>query len=209
MSEPQKVATYARVSTADKTQDNANQILAMDQLIAKRGWEVYKRYQDHESGGKSTRQGFKQMMEDARRGKFDLLVFWSLDRFSREGTYETLEHLKRLDSHGVKFLSVQEEYLETLGPWGDAVIGLLACIAKLERTRMSERVKAGMARAKAQGKIMGRPKRDIDMKALTRLVRDNWSISEMAEAFGVGRATIVRRKREIMEADSWPGEKLG
>ncbi len=203
-----KVAVYARVSTTDKGQETANQTTAMEAFADKRNWSITHHYTENESGGKADRPQFKAMMEAARKGKFDVLLFWSLDRFSREGTYETLEHLKKLDSYGVRFVSMQEEYLDTLGPFREAVIGILAAVAKMERQRISERVKAGMARAKAQGKTMGRPKRVVDQDSLIRMVQDDWSLSEIATALGISRATAVRRRREICLIDKRPGKRL-
>ncbi len=194
---PKKVVVYARVSTTDKGQETANQTTAMEAFADKRNWSITHWYTENESGGKADRPKFKAMMEAARKGQFDVLLFWSLDRFSREGTYETLEYLKKLDSYGVRFVSMQEEYLDTLGPFREAVIGILAAVAKMERQRISERVKAGMARAKAEGKKMGRPKRVVDQDSLIRMVTDDWSLSEIATALGISRATAVRRRREV------------
>ena len=205
---PKKVAVYTRVSTTDKGQETSNQEQAIEQFTDNRSWSIEHWYTDQDSGGKPTRKGFQEMMKAARLGKFDCLVFWSLDRFSREGTYETLDHLKRLDGYGVQFISIQEEYLNTLGPFREAVIGILAAVAQMERQRISERVKAGMARAKAEGKVMGRPVRPIDQNSLVRMVRDNWSLTEIAKALDISRATAVRRRREVYEADDWPGTKL-
>ena len=87
------------------------------------------------------------MMADAAQRKFDVLLFWALDRFSREGVYETHTYLKRLDDAGVRFRSFTEPYLDSCGMFRDAVISILAVIAKQERTRLSERVRAGLSRA--------------------------------------------------------------
>ena len=104
-----------------------------------------------------SRPAFAQMLKDAEEKKFDILLFWSLDRLSREGVSQTLNYLNQLASHGVGFRSYSEPYLDSLGVFKDAVLAILACIAKQERIRISERTKAGLERAKRQGKILGRP----------------------------------------------------
>src|SRR5947208_12125755 len=98
------------------------------------------------------------MFEDASRRKFDVLLFWSLDRFSREGVLETLQHLQRLTSYGVGWKSFTEQYLDSCGVFRDAVLSILATIAKQERIRLSERTVAGLERARKAGRIGGRPR---------------------------------------------------
>jgi len=96
-------------------------------------------------------------MADACQKKFDVLLFWALDRFSREGVVETHVYLKRLDDAGVRFRSFTESHLDSCGMFRDAVISILAVIAKQERVRISERVRAGLSRARAQGTRSGNP----------------------------------------------------
>jgi DNA invertase Pin-like site-specific DNA recombinase len=85
------------------------------------------------------------------------LLFWSLDRLSREGVLPTLNYLQQLTEYGVGYRSFTEQYLDSLGPFRDAVLAVLACIARQERIRLSERTKAGLLKAKGQGRIGGRP----------------------------------------------------
>src|SRR5215813_12615891 len=110
--------------------------------------------------GKSNRQDAAnqalQLFEDARLKKFDLVLFWALDRFSREGVTETLNYLKVLDSYGVAWKSFTESYLDSTGMFKEAVIAILAAVAKQEHARLSERVVAGLRRAKREGKVLGR-----------------------------------------------------
>ena len=191
-----RAAIYVRVSTTDKGQEVENQLIDLRKVVAGRGWELVKVYRDQESGAKSRPQ-FKSMFADARRGLFDIVLFWSLDRFSREGVYETLEHLRTLDGYGVRFLSLQEQYLDTLGPFREAVIGILAAVAGMERQRISERVKAGMRRAAGQGVKFGRPRAKIPDDTLLLMVEEGWSLRRIAEQLGVGKATVYRRKQEL------------
>jgi DNA invertase Pin-like site-specific DNA recombinase len=103
------------------------------------------------------RTAFKAVWKDAEAHRFDCLLFWSLDRLTREGTLATLRYLQRLKDHGIKFKSYTEQYIDSLGVFGDAIIGILAAVAQQERIRISERTKAGMERVRKQGKRIGRP----------------------------------------------------
>ena len=124
------VALYARVSTKDGRQDTENQLIALREYCAKQGWEIVGEYVDHETGGISKRPHFQRMFADARARRFDLVLFWSLDRLSREGVSATLAHLERLTSYGVGWRSFTEEFLDSTGIFRDAVIAILAVIAK-------------------------------------------------------------------------------
>ena len=148
---------YSRVSTEEQTTDN--QLRQLREYADRQGWNIIEEIQDVASGGKSAeeRQGLKKVFTMARQRKFDVLLFWSLDRFSREGSRKTLEYLTKLDDYRVKWHSYTEEYISSLGIFADAIISLMACLAKQERIRISERTKAGLARVKAKGKVLGRP----------------------------------------------------
>jgi DNA invertase Pin-like site-specific DNA recombinase len=154
--EPMKVALYLRVST-DK-QETENQAVELRDFAAKQGWQITREYCDFESGAKADRAAFKQMFEDASRRKFDLVLFWALDRLSREGVLQTLTYLNRLESYGIGFRSYTEQFFDSCGPFKDAVIGIMATLAKQERIKRSERTRAGLARVKASGRVLGRPK---------------------------------------------------
>src|SRR5215472_17168399 len=151
------VALYARVSTKGGRQDTENQLIALRDYCARQNWKIAGEYVDHETGGTSQRKHFQQMFADARARKFDLLLFWSLDRLSREGVAETLQHLQRLTDAGVDWRSYTEQYLDSTGIFRDAIIGILAVIAKQERVRRSERAAAAVQRLRLSGKKLGRP----------------------------------------------------
>ncbi|UOQ75092.1 recombinase family protein [Hymenobacter cellulosilyticus] len=157
-----KAAIYARVSTRDKGQDNENQLRELRAFADRKGYSIYKEYTDQESGGKADRPEFKQLFLDAHQRRFDVVIFWALDRFSREGVVETLNHLQKLSAAGVQFLSFTEQYLDSTGVFKDAIIGILATVAKQERVRQGERSKAGQHRAREKGKLIGRPTVDIE-----------------------------------------------
>jgi DNA invertase Pin-like site-specific DNA recombinase len=146
------VALYARVSTKDGWQDTENQLIALREYCAKQGWEIAGEYVDHETGGTSKRTRFQQMFADARARKFHFVLFWSLDRLSREGVSATLNHLERLTAAGVNWRSFTEESLDSCGIFRDAVLSILATIAERERVRRSERASAAIARLKRRGR---------------------------------------------------------
>jgi DNA invertase Pin-like site-specific DNA recombinase len=95
-------------------------------------------YLDHESGGKADRGEFKKLLAEASQRRFDAVLVWGLDRFSREGVAETFQHIKRLTSHGVQFVSFAEEHFRTTRPAGELTIAVAAWIAKQERVRISD-----------------------------------------------------------------------
>jgi DNA invertase Pin-like site-specific DNA recombinase len=189
-----RVALYARVSTKDGRQDTENQLIALREYCQKQGWEIAGEYVDHETGGTSKRQHFQRMFADARARKFDLLLFWSLDRLSREGVSATLNHLERLSAAGVHWRSLTEEYLDSTGLFRDAVIAILAVIAKQERVRRSERATAAIAKLRRQGHTdhLGRPRLVVDRSKARRLREQGRSVRQIAEEMGLSVATAHR-----------------
>jgi DNA invertase Pin-like site-specific DNA recombinase len=149
-------------------------------------------YVDKISGKTADRPAFRKMFDAASRREFDVVLFWSLDRFSREGVLETLQHLKVLTANGCEWFSYREEYLRSIGPFRDAVLAILAAIAKQERVRLSERVQAGLSRAKAQGKTLGRPKAAIRPERVLALRDDGLTLRAIADQTGVSVMTIQR-----------------
>jgi DNA invertase Pin-like site-specific DNA recombinase len=150
-----KVALYARVSTRDKGQDVENQLEQLRSFAAKQGWIIYREYTDRETGSTSERAQFQGMFHDASQRKFHVLLFWTLDRLSREGVLDTLQHLNRLTSHGIGYHSYTEQYFDSCGIFREAVIAIIATVAKQERVRLSQRVIAGLDRARSQGRSGG------------------------------------------------------
>ena len=190
-----RIAVYARVSTADKGQDPENQLRELRQFVANNaaeGWAPAGEYVDHVSGKNANRTEFQRLFRDAAERKFDVVLFWSLDRFTREGVLETLQHLQRLTGNGIDWWSFKEEYLRSIGPFRDAVLSILATIAKQERVRLSERVKAGLDRARAQGKAVGRPKVVVDRAKVLDLHQQGLSQWDISQQLGVSRASVGR-----------------
>src|SRR5260370_498884 len=147
-----RVAIYARVSSRAK-QETLNQLAQLREFSKRQGWRlVTPEYIDHESGAVPARAGFQKMLLHASQRKFDVLLFWALDRLTREGTLATLQYLERLTSYQVGYKSFTEPYLDSCGTFKDVVVSLLATMAKQERIRMGERVRAGLQHARRQGK---------------------------------------------------------
>jgi DNA invertase Pin-like site-specific DNA recombinase len=138
------------------------------------------------------------MFGAASRREFDILLFWSLDRLSREGAVQTLNHLERLTGYGVNYRSFTEQYLDSTSMFKEAVIGILAAVAKQERVRLSERTIAGLERAKAQGRVGGRPKVEDDLKTvkvLYRLRQQGRGIREIAAELSLSTNSVLKMLR--------------
>ena len=187
-----RVALYARVSTKDKRQDTENQLVQLRQFVAEQGWIVAEEYVDRATGKHSDRERFQKLFQDASQRKFDIVLFWSLDRFSREGVRETMNHLERLASYGVNYRSFTEQYLDSCGIFKDAVLAILAVIAKQERVRLSERTIAGLQKARKRGRVGGRPKVIFDHDQVKQLRAAGLSLNLIADKVGVSKSTVHR-----------------
>jgi DNA invertase Pin-like site-specific DNA recombinase len=190
------VAIYARVSTRDR-QETLNQLAQLREFCRRQGWQVVTEYVDRETGSISTRAEFQRMLTDASQRKFDVLLFWALDRLTREGTLATLQYLERLTSYQVGYKSFTEPYLDSCGTFKDVVISLLATMAKQERLRMGERVRAGIAQARRDGTRLGRPPLRVlkpnDVRELRReRARTKATFRELATKYGISVFTAHR-----------------
>jgi DNA invertase Pin-like site-specific DNA recombinase len=143
-----RVAIYGRVSSKDGKQDAENQMRQLRVFAKSQSWTVVQEFVDRLSGKTADREQFQSMFQAASKRSFDVLLFWSLDRLSREGTVATLNHLQRLNSYGVGYRSYTEQYLDSKGIFKEAIIGILAAVARQERVRLSERTVAGLQRAR-------------------------------------------------------------
>ena len=182
-----KVVLYARVSTKDKGQDTENQLAQLREFCSRQEWKIIAEYVDRKTGSTSDREEFGKMFEDAGRRKFDLVLFWALDRFSREGALATLKHLERLTSAGVGWKSYTEQYLDSAGMFKDAIISIMATLAKQERVRIQERTMAGLDRARREGKTLGPPRKIFDREKVRSLRREGLSLREIGEELGIGK----------------------
>jgi len=161
-----RIAIYARVSKNDESQDPENQLQPLrDYANALKG-EVIEEYIDCVSGsGVTDRVNFLKMLTDADKHKFDLLLIWALDRFSREGVSNTLGYIERLKRNGIALKSLKESWLDTRDESiGQLLISIFAWVANQERRRIVERTVAGLQKAKQSGKRLGRPAGSKDTK---------------------------------------------
>lgn len=188
-----KIVIYARVSTNDGRQDTENQLSQLREFCHRSAWTVAHEYIDHASAKTAKgRPQFQAMLSAANRREFDLVLFWSLDRFSREGVLETLQHLQALTAAGVNWRSFTEQYLDSCGVFRDAVLSILATIAKQERVRLSERTLAGLATARRKGVKLGRPQVVCDRGKIREMRRAGASLGKISEALGVAKTTVAR-----------------
>ena len=188
----QRVVLYGRVSTRDKGQDVENQLTQLHEFATRQGWTITVEFIDQASANTSKRPQFQAMFAAASRREFDLVLFWSLDRFSREGVLATLQDLERLSGYGVEWRSFTEQYLDSCGMFKDAVLSILATIAKQERVRISERTLAGLDRARRKGKVFGRRRVNVDPARVTEMRAAGKSFSEIATTLRVSRSVAYR-----------------
>lgn len=181
---------YARVSSSDGRQTTENQVLELRRLASARGLEVTV-YEEQESAAKA-RPVLDQVLADARAGRTQAVIIWALDRLHRSmvGAVNTVLELDRL---GVQVISLREPWLDTSGPVRSLLVAIFGWVAEQERTRLIERTKAGLARARAQGKRLGRPPASqVLLSAAADLVRAGTPVAEAARLKGVKRTTLRR-----------------
>lgn len=194
-----RAALYCRVSTVD--QHPENQLHELRQFASQRGLQIVKEYTDHGvSGTRARRPGLDQMLDDARRHRFDVLVVWSCDRLARN-TKHLLQVLDELNQMGIQFLS-QREAIDTEGPLGRAIIVIVSAIAELERSLIVERVRAGMRRARAEGRQIGRARLDVNREQVVHDRRSGMSLTRVAKKHSVSRATVCRLMKELGAGDT-------
>ena len=180
---------YMRVSTADQTTDN--QAHDLKQMAQQLGLVFVEQYIDHDiSGTRSRRPGLDRMMVDGRKGKFDVVLVWACDRLARSTKHflETLDELNRL---GIEFVSFREQ-LDTGGALGRAVVTIISLVAELERSLIVERVKAGMRRARLEGRRIGRAPLEIDRAAILRDRAHGMKLTQLAKTYGISKASVCR-----------------
>ena len=183
-----RAALYLRVSTVD--QHPETQGYDLRQMAAQRGYEITQEYTDRISGVKARRPALDDLMRDARRGRFDIVLVWACDRIARS-TRHFLEVLDELNRFGIEFVSFREQ-IDTGGPLGRAIVVIIGVVAELERNLIIERVRAGMRRAKLEGRHIGRQPLDIDREAILRDRQLGMSLRQIATAHRVSRATVHR-----------------
>jgi DNA invertase Pin-like site-specific DNA recombinase len=187
-----RAALYCRVSTGD--QHLETQLLDLRGLAKQRGLEIVREYSDVISGAKSKRPGLDQLMSDARRRQFDVLLVSAFDRIARNVRH-FLEVLDELNHLNIQFISLREN-IDTGGPLGRAMLTIIGAIAELERSLIVERVKAGMRRAKLEGRRIGRTPLDIDREQVVSDRRSGMSLTQVAKKHRISRASVCRLAKE-------------
>ncbi|HTM41541.1 MAG TPA: recombinase family protein [Terriglobales bacterium] len=194
LSHPLRCALYARVSTTKHHQDVTLQLAELREYCARRGFQVIREYVDAGvSGSKESRPELNRLMADAHRRSFDAVICWKLDRFGR-----SLKHLvnalAELEALGVAFISLRDN-LDLSTPSGRLMFHIIGAMAQFERALCQERVKAGIAHARAKGKTLGRPRANVDLALLASRRQEGASWRQLAAEFHVDPATLLRTCR--------------
>ncbi len=188
-----RVAIYVRVSTKDQSVDM--QLNDLERYTRERGFKMFKIYKDNGvSGTKETRAGLTQLMEDARKRKFDIVLVWRFDRFARS-TKHLVNALHEFRNLGIDFISYQEN-IDTSSPLGEAIFTIISAMSKLERDIIAERVRGGLRKARANGKRLGRPKTEIDIDKVVEYKEQGKSIREIAKEMGLSRGKVERTLKQ-------------
>jgi DNA invertase Pin-like site-specific DNA recombinase len=183
-----RAVLYLRVSKLD--QHPESQLHDLEQLAAQRGLEIIRIYEDRVTGARDSRPGLDRMMTDARQGKFNVLLVWASDRLARSVRH-FLQVLDEMGHLNIEFVSYREQ-IDTSGPLGSAVLVIVGVVAELERSLIRERVKAGLRRAKLEGRRIGRPKLAIDRDAVLQDRALGISLNELARKYQVSKASICK-----------------
>ncbi len=190
-----RVALYAGTSPHEKNPVSCPaQLKKLREMAQERKWfSVVAEYVDDQKIPGNRRE-FRRLMRSAESYKFDIVLFWSLERFCPEGISKMLRTLQTLTSYGIQYLSATEPFLDSTGPSRDAVIRTIAMIAAQEHNRRSERIRAGLARSRASKKSRpgGRPRLSVDMEKLLQLRLEDRSLAEIARELGISRSSAAR-----------------
>jgi DNA invertase Pin-like site-specific DNA recombinase len=194
-----RAALYLRVSTLD--QNPETQGLDLRRLAEQRRLEVVQEYVDQGiSGARTRRPALDQLMADARRGRFEVVVDWACDRLARS-TRHFLEVLDELNRLNIEFVSFREN-LDTGGALGRAVVIIVSAVAELERNLIIERVRAGMRRAKLEGRHIGRRPLPVDRPAILHARANGQSLGQIAKAHAISRALVCKVLKEAVQEGS-------
>jgi DNA invertase Pin-like site-specific DNA recombinase len=199
-----RAVLYLRTSTAD--QHPATQLHDLEAMAQQRGFQIVQRYTDQITGTRARRPGLDQMMSDARRGQFDIVLVWACDRLARSVRH-FLEVVDELNHLNVGFASFREQ-IDTAGPLGRAVVVIIGAIAELERSLIVERVRAGMRRAKLEGRHIGRRPLNVDRAAVLRDRERGLSLTDVAKAHRISRAFVSKIIREARNTAGHEGVPL-
>ena len=192
-----RAAIYVRVSTDKQTIDN--QVAALRQIAERRGWQVVEQYSDagiSGAKGRDGRPGLDQMLKDASRREFDVIMAWAVDRLGRS-LIDLLGTIQTLEACGVD-LYLDQQSIDTTTPAGKLMFQVCGAFAEFERSMIRQRVLAGLKRAVAQGAQLGRPRIDAAMeKRIQAQLRLGKGILKVARELGVGSGTVQRVRQEM------------
>ena len=184
---------YARCSTDETRQDVENQLVPLRRYAEGMGYEVVAEYVEYVRGGDSNRPEFQKMMGAVRQHKFDVVLVWSLDRFSREGIFQTLSYIKTMREHHIALKCLQDGLIDTTdSATADLIIALLSWVAKREKDRISERTQAGLERARRKGVRLGKRPKKIDFKRVWEEYERQGSINKASKVLPIGYGTTHR-----------------
>jgi DNA invertase Pin-like site-specific DNA recombinase len=195
-----RAVLYMRVSSVD--QHPETQLNDLRQMAAQRGYQIIQEYTDRISGVKARRPGLGDLMRDARRGRFDVVLVWACDRIARS-TRHFLEVLDEFNRLNIEFVSFRES-IDTSGPLGRAIVVIIGAIAELERNLIVERVRAGMRRAKLEGRHIGRQPIAVDREAISCDRRRGLSLRQIAKGHRISTATVQR----VLHSSQPPEEQI-
>ena len=197
---PRRAALYARVSTDDRGQDPETQLRQLREYAERRGFEVVEELVDHASGTREARPSYQRLLEAVRKRRVDVVLVWRYDRFARS-TQALVNALAEFRALGVDFISYQEN-VDTTTPQGELVFGMMANLAQFESALIGERVRAGMARARAQGKRVSRPPiPEAKRRRLEELWREGRSINAIRKELGIAYGTAWNYVQVLRQAE--------
>lgn len=197
-SRSKRVAIYTRVSTGD--QHLETQLFDLREMARLRGYEIVAEYSDQISGAKAKRPGLDKLLSDARRNRFDVVLVWAFDRMARSVRH-FLEILDEFNHLNIEFVSFREQ-IDTGGPLGRAMVVIVGAIAELEKNLIVERVRAGMRRARLEGRQIGRAPLNIDRQQVVMDRKVGMSLTQVAKKHRISRASVCRLVKEFTEARS-------
>jgi len=193
MVEKMKVGIYARVSTGKQEESLEEQIKSLERYCGMKGLEVVKVYSEVISGAKNERTQLEELMRDAQEGKLEGVVVLKLDRFSRS-MLDLLTNVEKLKNSQVDFISVNDN-IETYTPQGKLIFHIMGALAEFEQSLIYERTKIGIDRAKREGKICHRPRKEIDLERVTDRYKKGLSLEDIATLEKISLSTLRDRLR--------------
>lgn len=187
-----KIGIYARVSTSDKNQDPENQLRELRAYCKPRGFEILKEYVDvGQSGAKDSRPKLNELLNDARKRKIDAILVWRMDRFSRDLKF-LITTIDSLNQIGIGFISYHEN-IDLTTAAGRLQMQVFSAFAEYEKNVIKERVLSGLAKARSEGRVGGRPQKNLDMHKIYQLHREGLSLGQISKKIGIPKSTVAKR----------------